>query len=360
MRSATTLAPFTHNVKISSVTVLRAVLSTFHRVPGVPAEFLVARNRVVMNMSFRTVLALLIALSSLSIVDAAAGPLHVNNDKQASQPSDPDGFGSILIADSGGGDRELLFGGTLSASENPLSYALPPVPPAGAFDARFADNTRLIQSDEGTIRVQSSNYPLRFTLQRVPDSLSGTWVIDVVGPTPVTHVLTVGVTVEVSGAGGGEYTLRRLSATGIDDAEVPLEFAVHGNYPSPFSGATTFVMDLPVEALVELEIYDMLGRPALRIPASAVGAGIKRRFDVDATGLAAGLYLYRVRVVTATGTLCRDRADGAAVARHQRGYVDGSIHGLYSCDEQSATLYATSLHHDSRGCRPHVYESACQ
>ena len=94
--------------------------------------------------------------------------------------------------------------------------------------------------------------------------------------------------------------------TAAEDAlELPTEFVLRGNFPNPFNPTTTLQFDLPETAEVSVEIVDMLGRSVLTLPAQQVEAGVNRSLDVNASSLASGTYLYRVRVRTLSQTLVR-------------------------------------------------------
>ncbi len=67
-----------------------------------------------------------------------------------------------------------------------------------------------------------------------------------------------------------------------------------GNYPNPFNPTTTIRFDLPSQAEVSIDIFDMLGRTVLSVPAQRMAAGRAQRIRVDGSTLASGLYLYRV------------------------------------------------------------------
>ena len=91
--------------------------------------------------------------------------------------------------------------------------------------------------------------------------------------------------------------------TGLEENAVPEHFAVLGNYPNPFNPVTTVHVDLPQAARVQVEVYDVLGRRVLTMPAQHLEAGARRALTVDADRLTSGLYLYRVVALTDTGTL---------------------------------------------------------
>ncbi len=82
-------------------------------------------------------------------------------------------------------------------------------------------------------------------------------------------------------------------------AELPTEFALHGNYPNPFNPGTRIQFDLPESAQVQIQIVDMLGREVITLPAQDFEAGANRSVELNATSLASGTYLYRL---IATGT----------------------------------------------------------
>ena len=93
------------------------------------------------------------------------------------------------------------------------------------------------------------------------------------------------------------------SGTGVE-ASGPAAFAVEGAYPNPSRGAFAIRFALPEPASVTVEVYDLMGRRVLR-EAAVFGAGAGQTVRLDAAGLAAGVYLYRVRAETAHGVTAR-------------------------------------------------------
>jgi hypothetical protein len=87
-----------------------------------------------------------------------------------------------------------------------------------------------------------------------------------------------------------------VGALATDEVPLPDEFSLKPNYPNPFNARTTVVFDLPEDAEVAIEVFDMLGRRVLTIPSTRISAGASREQAIDAGSLASGNYVY---VVTA-------------------------------------------------------------
>jgi hypothetical protein len=78
----------------------------------------------------------------------------------------------------------------------------------------------------------------------------------------------------------------------------PVSFVLHQNYPNPFNPVTTLRYDLPEDALVNITIYDMMGRVVKTIVNTQQNAGFKS-VQWNATtnigqSVSAGLYLYTI------------------------------------------------------------------
>lgn len=88
------------------------------------------------------------------------------------------------------------------------------------------------------------------------------------------------------------FTTVRETSAGAED--VPLEFALNPNYPNPFNPATVIGFQLPVEADVTIEVYDMLGRRVEVLVNETTPAG-NYEIIFDASRLTSGVYVYRMR-----------------------------------------------------------------
>ncbi len=81
--------------------------------------------------------------------------------------------------------------------------------------------------------------------------------------------------------------------------QLPHAFNVYNNYPNPFNPVTTLRYDLPEDALVNITIYDIMGRIVRTLINSQQNAGFKS-IQWNATNdagspLSAGLYLYKIQ-----------------------------------------------------------------
>jgi len=86
---------------------------------------------------------------------------------------------------------------------------------------------------------------------------------------------------------------------GISPASIPITYVLHQNYPNPFNPITTLSYDLPEDALVNITIYDMMGRIVNNLVSSQQNAGYKS-IQWNATNnigqpVSAGLYLYTIQ-----------------------------------------------------------------
>jgi hypothetical protein len=83
--------------------------------------------------------------------------------------------------------------------------------------------------------------------------------------------------------------------TSIDDNGIKeFSYQLHQNYPNPFNPITTIRFEIPYSQIVELAIYDMLGREVKRLYDGEVPAGVLT-IDFNAQGLASGVYIYRLK-----------------------------------------------------------------
>lgn len=84
------------------------------------------------------------------------------------------------------------------------------------------------------------------------------------------------------------------SPTTVPDAHLPAEFSLGQNYPNPFNPTTNITFTLPTRERVKLTVFDMLGRHITTLVDEEMKPG-KHMVVLDGTGLASGMYFYRLQ-----------------------------------------------------------------
>jgi choice-of-anchor B domain-containing protein len=101
------------------------------------------------------------------------------------------------------------------------------------------------------------------------------------------------------------FILRPIATTVTDTKQGPLSFTLHQNSPNPFNPTTTITFSLPApnrrETLVTLKVFDMLGREIATLANEEMGPGT-HQVQFNASGLASGVYVYRLQSGTLSAT----------------------------------------------------------
>ncbi len=200
-------------------------------------------------------------------------------------PKDPPGeeIGRLLFTDAIGRLSELPLlrrAGTGGGGE------LPPAPPAGAYDIRFASNDVAAVADtsgesEFPILFQTVRYPVRVEWKSTP--LPGERASLVLGA----EVRTLGTGSTVVIETPPPRLLLRFSAS--PDGLMPGEYALLQNYPNPFNPSTTIRYHLPVGSRVTLRIYNVLGE-AVEVLVDRIDTAGDKSAVWDASGMPSGVY----------------------------------------------------------------------
>jgi len=198
---------------------------------------------------------------------------------------------TLTIVDAAGGGRTLLFSASPSAGD-PLSDQLPPIPPAGILDVRFATDLRFASADpatakEATIKISAARYPvtLRWSAGSTEDGVS---------------LLVDGREISLSGTGTAGIavppaTLKlRLPAAGPIRKAVPTGFALSQNYPNPFNPSTRIPYELAAGGRVSIIVFNLLGEVVATLVDEIQDAGY-RSIEWNAADVPGGVYLCRMR-----------------------------------------------------------------
>jgi hypothetical protein len=205
-------------------------------------------------------------------------------------------FSTVVVHDAGGNEQTLYLGGGDEVASVDW-WELPPVPPAGVFDARFAAGTLAALSDghatrELPLRIVAS-FPVTFA-----------WAVH---PGLDVSLLVAGEPIRMLGTGSitltrpaGEIRVRLGPSGAVTLA--PASYALLPNYPNPFNPSTTLRFDAPeAAARVRLSIYDMLGREVALLYDGIPGPG-RHSVAWSPADLPAGVYFGRLTAEGSTLT----------------------------------------------------------
>jgi hypothetical protein len=173
-------------------------------------------------------------------------------------------------------------------------YALPPAPPEGSFDVRFASGRMLESvnavSTHAGITLASAVYPVTMA-----------WSIRS-GATGYRLVLN-GRASHLAGTGEMAIGTQPQSIALItgEQVQLPLAYALDQNYPNPFNPMTVITYSLPSSAHVHLTVYNLLGEMVETLVDGTEEAGYKS-VTFNASALPSGVYTCRLTAGTFTET----------------------------------------------------------
>jgi hypothetical protein len=80
----------------------------------------------------------------------------------------------------------------------------------------------------------------------------------------------------------------------VKEFTMPKEYSLSQNYPNPFNSSTVVEFNLRMPGRTVLEVYNVLGQRVMTVVDGELSAG-SYRYQVNLSGLASGMYLYRLR-----------------------------------------------------------------
>lgn len=199
------------------------------------------------------------------------------------------------------GHRQTLFFGMIEDIHVPMSYfELPPEPPSGGFDARFASQRLLEVIERNDVRefpltISTMDYPVTVAWKLSNRAISAS-LIDNESATLLTPEGSIGIA-----APGTELRLK-LDAGG-STAE---NFALHPGYPNPFNPSTSISYELPQRSSVSIGVYDILGKEVRTLLGTELQPGMHSvLWDGNTNdGLASpsGIYFVKMKAIPVDAT----------------------------------------------------------
>jgi hypothetical protein len=196
-------------------------------------------------------------------------------------------FGRIEISDATKNIQTLFFGGKLKNDVSIESYSMPPKAPEGSFDARLTDDYRLSESDEVTIQLQATEYPVSVTIENLKNGEEYELVEISNGIEVGSHRINSGEKIIIMNE---EVTMLKITK----QQTLPTTYNLEQNYPNPFNPSTTIKFSLPEATNVTLSIYNTLGEKVAELVNTNLEAG-RYNYQWDAGKIASGIYIYELR-----------------------------------------------------------------
>jgi len=189
-------------------------------------------------------------------------------------------WGRIKLTDASGSSFVLY----LVNDEVDLNlFELPPIPPEGAFDIRFASGRIAENLNYGTQTILLSGimYPINVQVENVSITLQDQ------SRSKLNAALIPGEEITVTNESIDKLLI--LS----DKSETPISYNLEQNYPNPFNPSTTIKFAVTKESNVNLSIYNVLGELVTTLVNEQLKTGY-HLYEFNASDLASGVYLYRI------------------------------------------------------------------
>jgi hypothetical protein len=104
----------------------------------------------------------------------------------------------------------------------------------------------------------------------------------------------------IYGSGLGEFAKGEHEVLSGEDESTPVEFSLKGNYPNPFNPTTTIAYSIGEVGPVRLTVYNTLGQLVATLVDNPSHPEGEFTASFNASGLASGVYLYRLEAAGAT------------------------------------------------------------
>ncbi len=193
----------------------------------------------------------------------------------------------MVIRDAAGDERTLFFGETNVDPTPAMAPDMPPLPPAGIFDARFSADRSIVTvtpagHKEVPLRIQGGAYPLTIAFRTKTGNVHSEILID-------GQAVRIDSSRLVSVASPSSKIILHLAGS----RAIPAEYSLLQNYPNPFNPSTTIEYQLPTESRVVLKVYSIIGDLVAILRDDVEPAGYKSA-EWTPQGLSSGVYFYRL------------------------------------------------------------------
>lgn len=201
---------------------------------------------------------------------------------------------ALIIQDAEGKRRALYVGEANEKERLQQFFELPPLPPQGIFDVRFANNS-MVWTPAGrsveermNVLLRDAVYPIQISAE-IKQADAKLWLVQEGEGQMSKTELRNGTKIEVKKAARLqiEYSVPALVQ------KLPTKFSLGRNYPNPFNPTTIIPYDVPVESRVTIKVYNILGEEVALLVNEVQQAGT-HTVEFNASRYPSGVYYYRM------------------------------------------------------------------
>jgi endonuclease/exonuclease/phosphatase family metal-dependent hydrolase len=205
------------------------------------------------------------------------GALIKNNEEEKKYFKDD--WGRIVFTDADGKKYTLY---SVTEEIDLKRYELPPLPPQGMFDIRFASGriAENIISSMQTIEMRGVKYPLTLRAENMDIIIQ-----DITGH-ELNAILKDGEDLIITNS--------FISKLKVSGESIVKEYELEQNYPNPFNPSTTINFSIPKTTEVTLTVYNTLGQKVIELVNEQLETGYYS-FNWEAGDAASGIYIYQLK-----------------------------------------------------------------
>ncbi len=185
---------------------------------------------------------------------------------------------------------------TVSAYSNAFTYTTPLPVELTSFSANLV-NSKMVVTWQTATEINNAG----FSIERSTDNKKFLEVAFIKGKGTSTEKVFYSYTDKSALSGKYYYRLKQVDFNGSynysksieADLGLPTTYALDQNYPNPFNPSTTIRFALPMDAKVNIKLYNTLGQEVANIFNSELNAGVHETM-FNASNLSSGVYFYRL------------------------------------------------------------------